>query len=563
MRQFIYLITLILSISALRGQSLQDLFERETSYQHFSGCIQVIKNGRTHFEYCAGNASPGRPNELSTAFDIGSVSKQFTAAAILTLVHEQKMGLADPINDYLGKYASERWEDVTIHHLLTHTSGIPSLFQSGQGLKMVMPKKEPVSLDELINYFSDVKLLFDPGEEYRYSNSGYILLATIIEHVTAQKYGTYIQKMAMSYGLNQTTFGPSDNYAKPYYGYRADLRPGVDYHKSWTFGAGGIHSTVADLAKWTHVIQSDEFLSAELRQEYIKPHTRRGGGKYYAYGWEVNEEAGTVSHDGMNFGYVAYLGFKPEQHTSIAILTNQSYESLTLTGASAAYIEELQTKVWKILESETIEMAPAISSDECIQGTYQFDDGYQLTITKMDTAYQIIGQGSYAPTRKVFQHAVTGTSKKVEALNAVAYAVKKDRFWGMGAVCDSQMKIAIYTGLFSWGFGQVTADLGEILEVVPYQIGEQTGLIRLTGEHEILDVIIYFNAEDEVQGIFEHGFYQSFDNKEMIAFPIATNQLYLDGFPYGEKSAWIEMDEKKLTLQQEGRVFEAVRLKNP
>lgn len=543
---------------------MQELFQRETSYQHFSGCVQVIKNGQVHFQYCADNADGDYQNNLNTTFDIGSVSKQFTAAAILTLVKDNKINLKDPINNHLGPYASQPWDEVTIHHLLTHTSGIPSLFQSAQGLEMVMPKAEAVSLDELIGYFSDTKLLFDPGEEYRYSNSGYILLAAIIENVSSQDYGSYVQKMVTSYGLNQTTFSPSENFAKPYYGYRSDLsKRGIDFHKSWTFGAGGIYSTVGDLNKWTRVIQSKEFLTTELREAYIKPHTRRGQGRYYAYGWDVDQETGIVSHDGMNFGYVAYLGFKPETDISVAILTNQSYESLTLTGASAAYIEEIQTKIWKALDSQSIELLPAISSDNFAEGTYQFEDGYQLTIEKKDTAFLIKGNGNYAPSRKVFQHAVSGSSKKVEALNAVAYAVKNDRFWGMGGVCDTQMKMVIYTGLFSWGFGQITADLGEIIDVVPYKVGERSGLIRLTGENELLDIIVYFNAEDEVHGVFEHGFHESFDERKMIAYSVGDGQLYLDGFPYGEKSAWIEMDEKQLTLQQEGRAFEAVRLQNP
>ena len=561
MRQIIFLITLILMTSSLRAQTLQDLFQRETSYQHFNGCVQVVKNGQVHFQYCTGNAAEGSPNQLSTTFDIGSVSKQFTAAAILTLAMENCLGLQAPINNYLGSYASDRWDEVTVHHLLTHTSGIPSLFQSGQGLAMVMPKEEAIPLDELIGYFSDAKLLFDPGEQYRYSNSGYILLATIIENVSGQKYGEFIQNMVSAYGLNQTTFGPAVNCAKPYYGYRSDLsKRGADFHKSWTFGAGGIYSTLNDLSRWVSVIQSADFLTPELREAYIKPHTRRGQGRYYGYGWDVNEETGIVSHDGMNFGFVAYLGFKPKTDMSVTILTNQSYESLTLTGASAAYIEEIQSKIWKILDSESIELLPAISQDEIAEGTFQFADGYQLSIQKLDTTYMVTGAGSYAPTRKVFQHPVTGSSKKAEALQKVAEAVRKDRFWGMGAVCDAGMKVAIYTGLFSWGFGQVTADLGEVKEVVPFQLNTRTGLIRITGSLETLDIIVYFNEDDQVQGVFEHGFYESFDQQNMIAYSIGEGQLYLDGFPYGESSVTLTLNGEKLIFEQFGRKFEAVKI---
>ena len=565
MRRTIYLLTIILFGLRASAQDLNTLMTREITYEHFSGCVQVIKDGEVYFERCAGKSDVKNANQLETTFDIGSVSKQFTAAGILSLVHEGKLDLQDPINQHLGNYASDRWDEVTIHHLLTHTSGVPSLFQYGQGLEIIMPTAQPISLNKLVSHFAEGKLLFDPGDEYRYSNSGYILLACIIEETTGKSYGDYLKQIFQQYGLTQTSFGkPDTNYAKPFYGYRSDLvKTGVEFDKSWAIGAGGIYSTVLDLNKWTSIIQSDSFLNRELRSLYVEPHRRRGGDKYYGYGWDINKVSGVISHDGMNFGYVSYLGFHPEKNISIAITTNQSYESMTLTGASAAYVEELQTKIWSILNVENVDILPSIEQNDCITGTYQFEDGYQLTLSKMDTSYVVTGKGDYAPSRKVYHHEIVGNTKRDQAMRAVAAAIKKDKFWGMGSVCDGQMKIAIYTGLFSWGFGQVTEDLGEIKEVVPFQLGERTGLIRITGEQEILDIIVYFNAEDEVQGVFEHGFSDFFSSKGLIAFPVGSNELFLDGFPYGETSAMISVGQDELIFNQEGRQFKAIRVLNP
>ena len=200
----------LLSASWAFGQNLENLIQREIDYQHFSGCIQIKKEGQLIYERCAGYSDfeKLKENRIDLPFDIGSVSKQFTAAAILHLAESGQLEIDAPINRYLGRYASPEWEEVTVHHLLTHTSGIPSLFQSGQGIEAVMPSEDAISLGELISYFSEAELLFDPGEEYRYSNSGYVLLAAIIQNLSGSDYGDFMHNMLAEYGLHQTTFGP-------------------------------------------------------------------------------------------------------------------------------------------------------------------------------------------------------------------------------------------------------------------------------------------------------------------------------------------------------------------
>ncbi|MTI20090.1 class A beta-lactamase-related serine hydrolase, partial [Fulvivirga sp. RKSG066] len=186
--------TLILFAFIISGfvsqAQIQEIFEREALYQQFNGVVLVKENDSLIFEGCY--HSKNENFSTTTAFDVGSITKQFTALAILQMVQQQKLNLDDPINLHLGEYGSQRWKKINIHHLLTHTSGIPSLFQTEQGLEMLMPDQASVSKSQLINHFKEAKLLFSPGEEFGYSNSGYLLLAIIIEHISGLDFVQYL-----------------------------------------------------------------------------------------------------------------------------------------------------------------------------------------------------------------------------------------------------------------------------------------------------------------------------------------------------------------------------------
>lgn len=560
-----FILILATQISVVAQQSsLKTYFDREAEYEHFSGSVLVVQNQDTVLKESYGFADfqTGRKNTFDTPIDIGSVSKQFTAAAILHLVEEGKVKLNEPANNYLGDYKNESWEDVTIHHLLTHSSGVPSLFQSDQGIEFIMPTTEAVTLSELIGYFKEVELLFDPGDEYRYSNSGYILLAAIIENVSGQSYKEYMEAMFVSYGLQQTTFGPPNGfYAMPQYNYRHDLMKAAPLnHLMWAIGAGGIYSTPKDLAKWIQAIQSEDFLSAELRDDYLKPHQERQNG-HYAYGWEITkDENRIIQHDGANFGYISYLGFRPETNETVVILTNQTYEELSFIGGSANYVAEIWDKIWSVLDGGDINPLPGIVEASLETGTYEFEEGQQFQITKVDSKYEITGIDGFIPTRLIFEYPIPGSDTRSENLLTAAKHMKKGKFWGMASACNFQMKFAIYSGLFSWGFGKVTEDLGDIATATPFQVDENSGLIRLTAKESILDVIVYFNDEGDIQGIFEEKWSKPTERVNFTAFPTGESTLFLDGFPYNETSAMITYTEKGLIYTQGGRTFVAKKV---
>ncbi len=546
------LFLLLLTAFASKAQ-LKKLFQRESLYGHFSGVVLVETKDSTVLEFCYGARNSDKAIDMNSAFDIGSNTKQFTAAAILHLVQSGNFKLHDNINPLLGKYANEKWERVTVHQLLTHTSGIPSLFQTEQGLEIFFPEERAISKQDLISKFSYGKLLFKPGEEFSYSNSGYILLAVIIENVTGRTFEEYMTGMFKKYGLDNTSFEPGKNAAQPYYGYRNDLeREAPTYHSSWFAGGGGVYSTVSDLSKWIDVITSDNFLNEELREKFLKPFTNQG----YGYGWV--HSGSRVSHDGGNAGFISQLSFDRETNEKVIILTNRSFEQIHMFGKSTAYLSELSDKCWKHINGEEIEVLPEIKK-LTVKEVSPFRNG--VIVDVMDSTLMITMNGNI-PSRVIYNSPLAGKNEQEKKMIEIAQYLKKKKYWSLAKHCDGEMKFVCYSGMMSIGMKMMKKQTGGIDEIIPYYVEEGHGLIRMKGPDGILDLITYFDEEGYIQGIFENGSYEVDKEVLMVAYPIGNNRYYLDGLPYGEKSATIKITQIEITFYQLNRAVSYARQAN-
>ena len=198
------LIAVLLLHSCLGVVPAQDIAEKADEYlaaqakvNHFMGSVLIARDGEPIFRkgYGLANVEHDVPNRPETKYRLGSLTKQFTAAAVLLLQERGKLEVGDPIGQYIGD-APESWEDVTIHHLLTHTSGIPSFTSFPEYEETWMIPSRP---EETMLRFRNEPLEFRPGRKFSYSNSGYILLALIIENVSGMRYGEF---------LEENVFGP-------------------------------------------------------------------------------------------------------------------------------------------------------------------------------------------------------------------------------------------------------------------------------------------------------------------------------------------------------------------
>jgi CubicO group peptidase (beta-lactamase class C family) len=326
MKQWSMLLILLLSASVYAQQrdlsDWMDAFVRKLPPdRQFQGNILIERNGQTILEKSYGLAVEGWkiPNTAQTRFEIASVSKQFTAVAILQLAEQGKLSLDDPIGKYY-KNAPESWKAITIHELLTHTSGIPNN-DIKDYLKGIAA---PYTLDELIQTFRDRPLAFPPGTKWAYTNTEYYLLAYIIKELSGEDYGAYLthhifEPLKMTHSGFASTLAIIPNAAEGYTFEDGRLRHRDYFDQSLEIGAGGIYTTVEDLVLWNNALDSPGFLTSHSLDLMFTAHPPG----HYGYGWFVDSAPRRrIYHEGGDPGFAAFEARYPDQQLLIVVLSN-------------------------------------------------------------------------------------------------------------------------------------------------------------------------------------------------------------------------------------------------
>ncbi|MFA0960894.1 serine hydrolase [Roseivirga sp. BDSF3-8] len=272
------------------------------------------------------------PMQPENIFRLGSITKQFTAVSILKLREEGKLELDEKITTYLKDYPAETGDKVTVRQLLNHTSGIPS-YTSQSDFPTYMT--DHLSLSELIDKFKTLPLDFEPGTEWSYNNSGYILLGAIIEAVSGKSYEEYVE---------QELFAPL-GMEHSYYGNVKDIIPGrvEGYGKdgeniivapylsmSLPHAAGSLVSNVDDLAVWDKALYEGNLLPAEsLKEAWTGSLLANGADTRYGFGWQVGQvgEYTSIEHGGGINGFRTMMIRVPEKELLVAVLQNREWDA--------------------------------------------------------------------------------------------------------------------------------------------------------------------------------------------------------------------------------------------
>ncbi|HKR01526.1 MAG TPA: serine hydrolase domain-containing protein [Pyrinomonadaceae bacterium] len=296
----------------------------------FSGGILVAKNGAVLVEKGYGYADRARrlPNTSDTVFYIGSNTKQFTAAAILKLEQQGKLSVNDPISKFFANVPEDK-AGITIHHLLTHTSGLAHDVGDLYG--------RPVGRDEQVRHVLDSKLQAKPGT-YGYSNAGYMLAAAIVEIASGSSYESYLQRNLFDpAGMSHTGYRlPKWDPARVAHGYEAGVDQGSPLDRaSWMAdgptwavrGAGGMLSTLGDQYRWHRALEGDSILSATQRQKLITPYVLEDGGPtHYGYGWSISttpRHTRLVGHNGSDGIFYASFDRYLDEGVVVIMITNE------------------------------------------------------------------------------------------------------------------------------------------------------------------------------------------------------------------------------------------------
>lgn len=313
-------------------QAANDLATESDAYlsalvpRGFSGAVLVAQNREIILEKGYGHAfeEEEKPFTADTAFVIGSISKSFTAAAVLQLEMQGRLHTHEPISKFLVNVPADK-DRITLHHLLTHTSGLPQHHAKSDF--------EDLTRDDAVKVILDAPLRFTPGDQYAYSDAGYVMLAAIVELVAGQPFTDFlVENLFVPAGMMDTAFYDDGRWqSEPLaHGYHngQDLGSPADWPgPSWgLLGAGGIVSTVGDLYRWQQALQQHRILSPELTEKLWTPHADISERTSYGYGWQVSQtEYGgrLIWHVGAGRAHNAEVRYFPETETVIVLGSNR------------------------------------------------------------------------------------------------------------------------------------------------------------------------------------------------------------------------------------------------
>ena len=375
--------------------------------QQFMGAVLVARGDEIVFDKAYGHANLEWQiaNTPTVKFRLGSITKQFTAVSLLLLEERGKLALGDPIKRHYPQ-APPTWDAITLQHLLTHSSGIPSFTSFPEFQKL---KQFPTPVADVIALFKDKPLEFAPGEKMAYSNSGYLLLGHVIEQVSGTSYAEFVQANIFApLGMKDSGYD-SNAQIIPHrasgYTLKGTLIENADYvHMSIPHAAGGLYSTTADLLRWQRGLYGGKLISAASLRKLTTPYKDD-----YALGVFVQTKPRpSYSHGGGIEGFNTQLAYYPDSAVTVVALAN-------LNGGAPA---EIATKLAALAHGDNVKLSHERAQVsvprqvlESYVGTYAISPQMNIMVTL--EGEQLMTQASGQPRVPAFAESPTKFFLKV------------------------------------------------------------------------------------------------------------------------------------------------------
>ena len=409
----------IASCEQTKVQKIHELISACAEYGQFNGSVLVAEKGKIIYKNGFGQANKewDIPNKPDTKHRLASISKQFTSMLIVQLAAENKLKLDVPITSYLPDYPEKNGNRITIHHLLTHTSGIPN-YTSFPNYRDMM--RNPNSALEIVSLFADSALEFNPGEKFAYSNSGYVLLGAIIEKITGKSYEQVLQEKIFSpLKMNNSGYDNNSeilkNRASGYNKIANSFENSNYIDMSTPYAAGALYSTVEDLYLWDQALYTEELMPKKYMDLLFKKHTPAWG-QHYGYGWEIGnmsigntrEQSQIIGHGGSINGFNTKITRIPSEKSLILLLNN--------TGGAPLY--DMTTAINGILHDKPYifpkrsmanSLLDAIEKDGITEALLYFNEikdssDYHLDENEMNlSGYRLLQSGKTKEAASVFK----------------------------------------------------------------------------------------------------------------------------------------------------------------
>jgi CubicO group peptidase (beta-lactamase class C family) len=357
---------------------MEEVVRSYVDAKQFMGSVLVARDGKVILSkgYGSANLEWDVPNSPSAKFRLGSITKQFTAACILLLEDRGKLKVEDPVKKYMPD-APPAWDKITIFHLLTHTSGIPSFTGFPDYASTEAFATTP---EKLVARFRDKPLEFQPGEKWNYSNSGYVLLGYLIEKISQQSYRQFVQENIFNpLGMKDSGYDSNTEIiAHRAAGYEPGAKAPANagyIDMSIPLSAGGLYSTTEDLLRWEQGLMGGKLLSAASLEKMTTPFKSD-----YAFGLAVHTANGrkVIEHNGGIEGFNTALAYYPDDKLTVVVLANLSGrapESIAGNLAALAHGEKV------VLPSERKEVTVSPAILEKYVGTYELMPNFDLVMT--------------------------------------------------------------------------------------------------------------------------------------------------------------------------------------
>jgi len=353
----------------------------------------VARNDRVMYSKAFGmaNLEHNVPMHVNAVFKIGSITKQFTAVAVLQLAEQGRLSLQDEITRFIPDYPTHG-HTITVEHLLTHTSGIPNY----SGLKEAA-QRGPMDFSpaEIIDWFKNEPLRFPPGTKWEYSNSGYVLLGYVIEIVSGKTYGEYLEENIFRPAQMRSSLYAddirlvkhrADGYAKAEKGF-VNV-PHISM--SQPYAAGAILSTVEDLFQWNRALLSNTLITKDSRQRAWTPYVLADGTETtYGYGWRFGyiQDSPSIWHGGWINGFITMAMYLPKEDVFVAVFSNCEDNSPEDVTAKLAAVAIGQPYEYDVIPTDSV-------SFRQYEGVYETADGqFMMLIPAGNRLYSRLGWG--------------------------------------------------------------------------------------------------------------------------------------------------------------------------
>lgn len=542
-----------------KAAKIDQLISLYAKYGQFNGAALVADNGKIVYEKGVGlaNMEWNIPNTPDTKFRLGSITKQFTATLVLQLVEQGKIKLDGKLIDYLPDYRKDTGAKVTIHNLLSHTSGIPS-YTSLPGFFQNV-SRNPFTVDDFIKKYASGDLEFEPGTKFVYDNSGYFLLGAIIEKVTGKPYEQVLQENIFDpAGMKNSGYDHwgtilnkrATGYSRTSRGYQT--APYLDM--SIPYAAGSLYSTVEDLYLWDQALYGEKILSAKSKEMMFKPNLNN-----YGYGFVITKATlapptklavPVIEHNGGINGF----------NTSIVRMTNDKRLIVLLDNAEdGQYLDRIALGLMSVLYDQPYE-SPKRSIADALTKTLAEKD-----VAAAIQQYRALKAGANAAEYDFGEmelnrlgYGLLQTKKVAEAieifkLNVEMFPQSANVYDSLGEAYmihnDKDLSIANYK---------------KSLELDPKNANASTRLASLTGEQKEVNVNpkIYDSYAGEYQ--LAPGFTITVTSENGKLMAQATGQSKFELFPTSETDFYLKVVPATVTFVKDaqGNVTELILNQN-